>query len=684
VNTLRVIALLVYTCGAYAYGALVLLWLREWWTDGPVDPPGPTPSRWRELATVGAALQLVSFVWFVVLVVSTLRLLSGAPRVWQIDVLLAWLAFSFPPLIMHISYCEVAAERATAPSTPWRALIWLMYAAMHGTMVWSLLVFADVIRLPHDLAARVLGVGISVGFIFAAVYSIALVGRAPHKKETAREEQSRRWHLALFGLVVVVFGFLVALAFRNEASPSAIAMGVLEISARSLPLPFLFVAAYFEHRFEFFDLFVKGGLSLLLTIAVLTGAFALLLPFFQSVHASPAAPWIYAVILLPVVTALPWLYGRVSATLDRWWLGRRFTTVEAVTHFLAGLRSATSEDQLIERAEQGLSEIFAAEVRVQLSAAHTPPSFVVVQQVDMRPTDPDAGRVLLGARASEAPYFREDVTLLSSLAHVLASIVDNHRLQRQGQEQDQRARELSLHASRSELKALRAQINPHFLFNALNAIAGLIHKDPAVADRTIEQLADVFRYALRGAESEWALLDDELEFVRAYLEVERARFGSRLTIDVRLGDDVRGARVPTMIVQTLVENAVKHGVALVRGPAAVEVSARRDRHHLVVTVADTGPGFDATAEAGGQRSEAGGRNPRRSGTHRESRPKTGGYGLANVRQRLEGYFGEAAALTIERDSDRGRTIVSVSLPLELHAGRPVVSAGAARSKETDA
>jgi hypothetical protein len=72
VNTLRVIALLVYTCGAYAYGALVLLWLQEWWTEGPIDPPGPVPVRWRELATVGAVLQLVSLVWFVVLVIVTL------------------------------------------------------------------------------------------------------------------------------------------------------------------------------------------------------------------------------------------------------------------------------------------------------------------------------------------------------------------------------------------------------------------------------------------------------------------------------------------------------------------------------------------------------------------------------------------------------------------------------------
>jgi LytS/YehU family sensor histidine kinase len=170
----------------------------------------------------------------------------------------------------------------------------------------------------------------------------------------------------------------------------------------------------------------------------------------------------------------------------------------------------------------------------------------------------------------------------------------------------------------------------------------------------------VFRYALRGAESEWAVLDDELEFVRAYLEVERARFGSRLRVEVRLADEVRGARVPTMMVQTLVENAVKHGVARVRGPASVEVGTRREDERLVVTVSDSGPGFDA---------EPAGQKAGRSVAHGEGRPKPGGYGLANVRQRLEGYFGEGASLTIARDAERGRTIVAVSMPLEWHVGR---------------
>ena len=142
------------------------------------------------------------------------------------------------------------------------------------------------------------------------------------------------------------------------------------------------------------------------------------------------------------------------------------------------------------------------------------------------------------------------------------------------------------------------------------------------------------------------VLDDELDFVRAYLEVERARFGDRLETDVHLDDAVRGARVPTMMVQTLVENAVKHGVASVRGRASVTVTAREESGHLVMSVADNGPGFafDSLEPPLAQ-----------------SMPTRGGYGLVNIRQRLEGYFGSKATLSVDRSG--GLTTVSVALPL---------------------
>ena len=251
---------------------------------------------------------------------------------------------------------------------------------------------------------------------------------------------------------------------------------------------------------------------------------------FPALHRSAAwtAPWIYAVALLPLVVALPWLHGRIRAVLDRRWLGRRYSTVEAVKHFLGGLRSATTEAQLVERAETGLGEIFGAQATVLIGSSAATVA-AAAQEIPVRSGDRIVGRFVMGPRQSEAPYFSEDVALLTSLADVFSHVLENLHLQERKLEQEQRTREMSLHASRSELKALRAQINPHFLFNALNSIAGLIHRDPAVADRTIEQLADVFRYALRGAESEWAVLDDELDFVRAYLAVERARSANGCT-----------------------------------------------------------------------------------------------------------------------------------------------------------
>src|SRR6185436_16363640 len=123
-------------------------------------------------------------------------------------------------------------------------------------------------------------------------------------------------------------------------------------------------------------------------------------------------------------------------------------------------------------------------------------------------------------------------SLLRSLSGVFSYMLENVRLQRRRRQQDQLEQELRLQTSRSELKALRAQINPHFLFNALNAIASLIHSDPTRADAAVEQLAEVFRYTLRRSESEWAPLDQELTFARAYLDVEQARFGQRLTCTI--------------------------------------------------------------------------------------------------------------------------------------------------------
>jgi signal transduction histidine kinase len=650
---LRLFALLIYSFGAFAYGAILVMWLRQLGSRGWAGRV-VSGRAGREADAVNGALVVVSFAWFVCNVAQLLLGLTPQRRLWQVDVLGILLAFTFPPLIMHIAWAEVSIERKVPPAPAWRLALWPAYATCAvlplGMLYFSFVAGGRTVRT----AAQAATIGLSLAFIVAAAYSIFLVTRDTSSEIPARRDEANdrraRWSLvALFGAMAVIFLFMLWVAAFDGSGGRPMATGgfLLQTAAKSLPLVFVFVSTYFENRFEFFDLFVKRGAAFLLTIGVLTVWVGLTLPFVRPLLDTWAGPWVAAVTLLPAVGAIAWLYGRVAQALDRRWLGRRFTTADALLHFVDALRSTTSRNDAIERAGQALTDIFGAPSAVRVDDERAGPlAFEIRQEIPIgRPRT--HGVIVMGPRAGEAPYFGQDLALLASLAEIFAAVLDNIDLQQRRHDQEQRAQELTLQASRSELKALRAQVNPHFLFNALNAIAGLIHRNPSRADRTIEQLAEVFRYALRSSDDEWTPLAGELQFVESYLEVERARFGDRLQTIVRLDPNAGGARIPTMVVQTLVENAVKHGLTELRGPALVGVDARVHGDRLTVAVSDNGAGFSPAAIEATDR----------------VMPAGGGYGLANIRHRLRGYFGDSAALRIERDQDRGLTVVSIEMPL---------------------
>lgn len=228
---------------------------------------------------------------------------------------------------------------------------------------------------------------------------------------------------------------------------------------------------------------------------------------------------------------------------------------------------------------------------------------------------------------------------MQSLAGSLSIVLDNIRYRTEGLRQREREQHLRWLAGRAELKALRAQINPHFLFNALNSIAGLIRTEPRLADETIEQLAHVFRYTLRNSESEWAPLDEEMDFVAAYLRVEKARFGERLQLEFLLDDAAQGSLIPAMTIQPLVENAIKHGVRAVAGGGTVGIRTRVEQGCLLVEVHDSGPGFPPGFSIDDEGE---------------------GHGLRNVLERLRGYYGDVARLCWE--SGAGGTRVTLCLP----------------------
>jgi len=191
----------------------------------------------------------------------------------------------------------------------------------------------------------------------------------------------------------------------------------------------------------------------------------------------------------------------------------------------------------------------------------------------------------------------------------------------------------------AELRALRAQIHPHFLFNTLNSIAALISTRPAEAEDVTTRLAELFRYTLQASEREYSPLGDELDFVRNYLEVERARFGDRLRLRESIEPGIVSIPVPSLLLQPLVENAVHHAVSASERGAVIELVVRRDQGRLLLEVADDGPGIDQA--------------PASEGT---------GFGLHSVRERLR-VLGPPHEIQIESAPGRG-TRVRVHVPLE--------------------
>lgn len=197
-------------------------------------------------------------------------------------------------------------------------------------------------------------------------------------------------------------------------------------------------------------------------------------------------------------------------------------------------------------------------------------------------------------------------------------------------------------AVQAELKALRAQINPHFLFNALNTIESLISTDPPKAEESIERLADIFRYILSASDKEFVTLKDELEFIDSYLEIEKARFGDRLKVASAVSPEVLDTPIPSLILQPLVENSIKHGTAKKTGELRVEITGSMDGSSVKVEIKDHGRGVP---------------EPIKMGIY------TNGTGLRNVNERLQKTYGEKYGLKIRENKPSGTRAVLI-IPTE--------------------
>jgi sensor histidine kinase YesM len=219
--------------------------------------------------------------------------------------------------------------------------------------------------------------------------------------------------------------------------------------------------------------------------------------------------------------------------------------------------------------------------------------------------------------------------------HMLASFY------RELREKDVLEEKLRTLAAQAELKALRAQINPHFLFNSLNTIASLVNSDPSRAEESVERLADIFRYALSASDKEFVTLRDELEFIDSYLEIERARFGERLEVTKAIPPDILDTLIPSLILQPLVENSIKHGSGE-NGKMRIAITGHMHGDLVQLTVEDGGGGVPDQV---------------RKGVY------TNGTGLRNVNERLRRVYSEGYGLEIKENTPTG-TIAMVTIPRE--------------------
>lgn len=147
-------------------------------------------------------------------------------------------------------------------------------------------------------------------------------------------------------------------------------------------------------------------------------------------------------------------------------------------------------------------------------------------------------------------------------------------------------------AVQAELAALRAQVNPHFLFNSLNSIAALTRIDASLSEKVTEDLAELFRYSLNASKKNTVTLKDEIDACNLYLNIERARFGDRLIVYKEIANDTLTLQIPALIIQPLVENAIKHGFQKINGTFEIKIYAYIQNNRLVLIIEDNGPGFD--------------------------------------------------------------------------------------------
>jgi two-component system, LytTR family, sensor kinase len=381
---------------------------------------------------------------------------------------------------------------------------------------------------------------------------------------------------------------------------------------------------------------MKQALTLLMLVAFVFGGFSIVEPLLASVDGRLTPLAIGALLVMWAATALTF---PISRRLVVWFVDRVVLTRADYAALLAQLgediQRCESIEAALDRACEGVAPALTATSVTWEERMLSSSSGLASRETAVWTAEAPYYVLIVGPLAGGRRLLSDDIGMLERASLLVARRVDALRLTGERYERMLQEREMRTLATEAELRALRAQINPHFLFNALTTIGYLIQQAPPRALKTLLNLTTLLRSVLR-SEGEFTTLGRERELVECYLKIERERFEERLSFRLDIPGYLLPLAVPSLIVQPLVENAVKHGIAEAKEGGTITVTASVDEC-LRILVKNTGSPLGARTESGS------------------------GVGLENVRRRLHHYYGDEASLSLTRDDD-GTTVAELRLP----------------------
>ncbi|MGO4210779.1 sensor histidine kinase [Terriglobus sp. 2YAB30_2] len=413
---------------------------------------------------------------------------------------------------------------------------------------------------------------------------------------------------------------------------------------------------YFSH-FRAADVFAKIALRLILGgLLALGGALLLFGPIASATHNMPLPLATGTLLGVAILSGTILLYLRLGYWIDllveRRVFGKRDPR-QMMQEFRQQIGSLDSRTSLIASIQSAAVETLAMrpeEIQVEPGVPdHTAPPADLLIPI---PSSSKPIRLAVSLQGERRTLLTTEIDLLHEIALHAGKRLNDLEREEERIERVRMEGHLSRQLVEAELRALRSQINPHFLFNSLNTIASLIPSEPDKAEKMTIRLSSIFRYVLIQSGRPFSSLHEEMEFLRTILEIEQIRFGERLSVTFEIDSAAEHLMIPSLILQPLVENAIKHGVTPKIGKSHILVGAQLHDNTIQIRIEDDGLGFRTDNDL-----------DRRMRPHMTNGT---GIGLQNVRERLSTLYGTAAALTL---SDLASTGCRATLTIPIHGAK---------------